>query len=127
MVYQDQNRVISVVGRGEIGEKIHGSMGKEVSVWCGGNRHKCGACGMSINLEALTFKTACNIVADKGSKAGPIVVLRNGKKRFKNAGVTSRKCIVFLFKDLSAKIKVGGNILSSFKVQECRIVFDSVG
>ena len=34
---------------------------------------------------------------------------------------------MFQFKDLSAEVKVGRNILSSFKVQKCCVVFDSVG
>ena len=33
---------------------------------------------------------------------------------------------MFRFKDLLAKIKVGGNILLSFKVQKCCVVFDGV-
>ena len=44
---------------------------------------------MSINLEALTFKTACNIVVDKSTKARPIIILRNSEKHFKNARVSS--------------------------------------
>src|SRR6266571_4253041 len=106
MFYQDQNRFISIVGRGKIGEKVHRSMGKEASVWCGGNRHKCRWCRMSINFKMLTFKAACNIVADKGMKAGPVIVFRNSKKHFKDARMSSGECVVFQFKDLSAKIKV---------------------
>ena len=79
MVYQDQNRVISVISWGEIGEKVHRSMGKEPSVWCSGNRHECRSCGVSIDLEVLTFKTACNIITDKGTKTRPVIVLRNSE------------------------------------------------
>jgi len=37
------------------------------------HRHEGGMSGMLINLEALTFKAACNVVADEGLEARPIV------------------------------------------------------
>ena len=75
MVYQDQNRIVTINDRGEIGDEIHRSIREKRSIIGGRHRHEGGASGMSINLERLTFKATCNVVVDKGSEARPVIFL----------------------------------------------------
>ena len=67
MVYQDQNRIVSIGGGQQISDEIHQSMRKEAHIVTRWHWHESKVSRVSINLEVLAFKTASNIIANEGT------------------------------------------------------------
>ena len=121
MVDHDQNRIRAIGGRWQISDEIHRRMRKELNIVSGRHRHERGTSGMTINLEALAFKTASNIRFNKGMEARPVVRVGDGSNCGKNARVTSDSGLVVELQNLAAEAKVGSDILTTAEIQ-CRDV-----
>ena len=108
MVYHDQ-KGIKADGRGQVSDKVTRDLLEGVG--CRGvNEGEWGNGGVCVGLVLLTGRTAFNIFADVGGKAGPPEFSCDGLVSFQVSRVAGRVMIMAMLEDGVAKGFIVGDI-----------------
>jgi hypothetical protein len=116
MVHDNQNGVVAL-RRGEIGDKVHGALGKGAGFSACFDREQSWVGWSAVDLVLLTLRAALDVPIYEVGQAGPMVILLDRYSGGLLAGVSGGRNIVISSEDFSSELQIVWNVNSS-KVKE---------